>query len=64
LIKEQLHERLKADVNKLRQNGEEVYLAVRGDKNAPWSKIIEVLDIARELNIKNLSAFTKESGKP
>jgi hypothetical protein len=47
----------------LRQSGEEVSLAVRADKNAPWFKIIFVLDLARELNIKNLSAFAKEAGK-
>jgi biopolymer transport protein ExbD len=63
LTTEQLSERLKSDVAKLRQNGEEVRLAVRADKNSPWSKIVFVLDLARELNIKNLSAFTKEAGK-
>jgi biopolymer transport protein ExbD len=60
---EQLRDKLVADVDKTRKAGEEVRLAVRADKNAPWSKIIFVLDLARELNIKNLSAFTKEAGK-
>jgi biopolymer transport protein ExbD len=63
LTTEQLHARLTAEVQKLRQSGEEVSLAVRADKNAPWFKIIFVLDLARELNIKNLSAFAKEAGK-
>jgi biopolymer transport protein ExbD len=64
LTTDQLRERLVAEVGRLRQAGEEVRLALRADKNAPWSKIVYVLDLARELDIKNLSAFTKEAGKP
>jgi biopolymer transport protein ExbD len=56
---DQLRSRLVADVNNLRQNHQEVRLAVRADKNAPWGKVVFVMDLARELNIKGLSAQTK-----
>jgi biopolymer transport protein ExbD len=56
---DQLRSRLVADVNNLRQNHQEVRLAVRADKNAPWGKVVFVMDLARELNIKGLSALTK-----
>jgi biopolymer transport protein ExbD len=51
-------------VERLRQTNEEVRLAVRADKSAPWFRIVFVIDLARGLNIKNLSALTKETGKP
>jgi biopolymer transport protein ExbD len=38
-------------------------LAVRADKNAPWGKIVSVMDAASAAHIKVLSAFTKEAGK-
>ena len=56
---DQLRSRLVADVNNLRQNNKEVRLAVRADKQAPWGKVVFVMDLARELNIKGLSALTK-----
>jgi biopolymer transport protein ExbD len=42
----------------------EVKLAVRADKNAPWGRIVQVMDIAKQANIKIMSAYTKEAGKP
>ena len=39
-------------------------LAVNADKNAPWYRIVNVMDIAKEANIKALSAFTKDAHKP
>ena len=39
-------------------------LAIRADKGAPWGKVVQVMDIAKESNIKIMSAFTKEAGKP
>jgi len=39
-------------------------LAVRADKNAPWQSIVKVMDAAKVANIKAISAFTKEPGKP
>ena len=56
---DQLRGRLTAEVNHLRQNNQEVRLAVRADKQAPWFRVVFVLDLARELNIKGLSALTQ-----
>ena len=39
-------------------------LAIRADKSAPWESIIKVMDLAKEMKIKTLSAFTKDSTKP
>ena len=41
----------------------EVKLAIRADKAAPWGRIVQVMDVAKEANLKVLSAYTKESGK-
>ncbi|MGA2247848.1 MAG: biopolymer transporter ExbD [Verrucomicrobiota bacterium] len=41
-----------------------VKLAVRADKDAPWGRLVAVMDAAKTANIKDISAFTKESGKP
>jgi len=58
---EQLRGRLTADVNQKRQQHEDVRLAVRADKNAPWGKMVFVMDLARALDIKGMSALTKET---
>ena len=60
---DQLRGRLTAEAARLRQANEEVRLAVRADKNAPWFRIVFVMDLARELNVKALSAFTKDAAK-
>jgi biopolymer transport protein ExbD len=57
---EQLHGRLRAEAGK----NPELKLAVNADKNAPWYRMVNVMDIAKELKIKSVSAFTKETGKP
>ena len=57
---DQLNERLRAEARKNPQ----LKLAVRADKNAPWGKIVAVMDAASAAHIKILSAFTKEAGKP
>ena len=41
-----------------------VKLAIEADKNAPWESIVNVMDFAKEAKIKNLSAITKNAGKP
>jgi biopolymer transport protein ExbD len=46
------------------QKNPQIKLAVRADKNAPWGKIVSVMDAASAAHIKILSAFTKEAGKP
>ena len=38
-------------------------LAIRADKAAPWKSIVDVMDLAKEAKIKNLSAFTKDAAK-
>lgn len=39
-------------------------LAIRADKNAPWGKIVSVMDLAKEAKVKSLSAFTRDAAKP
>ena len=41
----------------------DVKLAIRADKKAPWASIVTVMDLAKEANIKALSAFTKDATK-
>ena len=64
VTQEQLRSRLLIAVEKARAAGQDPKLAVRADKNAPWGKVVTVMDLAKEANIKILSAFTKETGKP
>ena len=39
-------------------------LAINADKNAPFGKIIQVMDAAKEAKIKMVNAFAKEAAKP
>jgi len=36
---------------------------VRADKDAHWQTMVEVMDAAKAANIRDISAYTKESGK-
>jgi biopolymer transport protein ExbD len=54
--------RLLLAVEKMRAaNRGEVRLAIRADKAAPWGQVVQVMDIAKEANIKILSAYTREA---
>ena len=57
---DQLLAQLKANATK----NPNLKLAVRADKNAPWGKLVAVMDAAKAANIKLMSAYTKEAGKP
>jgi len=39
-------------------------LAVRADKDAPWGRMVQVMDAAKAAKITDISAFTKQEGKP
>jgi biopolymer transport protein ExbD len=39
-------------------------LAVRADKDAPWGRVVAVMDAAKAAHIKLMSAYTKQAGKP
>jgi biopolymer transport protein ExbD len=60
---ENLKARLETEVAKNPQ----LRLAINADKNAPWYRIVNVMDIAKELKIKSVSATTtapKPAAKP
>jgi biopolymer transport protein ExbD len=53
---------LKARLQKEVAQNPQLKLAIRADRNAPWYRIVNVMDIAKELKIKSVSASTKEPG--
>ena len=57
-------EALQSELIALAAKNPKVKLAVRADKAAPWGKMVAVMDAAKAANIKDISAFTKEPGKP
>jgi biopolymer transport protein ExbD len=57
---DRLKERLQVEL----QTNPAVKLAIGGDKAAPWGQVIKVMDVARELGIRESKAYTKEPGKP
>ncbi len=60
----ELRRQLQAEVSRAQAGGHELKLAVRADKKSPWESIVGVMDLAKAANIKLLSAYTKEAGKP
>ncbi len=56
-------EQLKQALNKSIESGSAQSLAIRADAQAPFEQIIKVLDIAKEVNITNVSAFVKKPGQ-
>jgi biopolymer transport protein ExbD len=41
-----------------------VKLAVRADKDAPWGRIVAVMDAAKAAKISDISAYTKQTERP
>ena len=56
---DQLNDHLRAEAEK----NPNLKLAVRADKNAPWGKIVSVMDAASAAHIKILNAFIKPTGQ-
>jgi len=54
ILLENLKPRLQAEVTK----NPDLKLDINADKNAPWYRIVNVMDIAKELKIKSVSATT------
>lgn len=57
-------EQLQSQLAAIAAKNPKVKLAVRADQNAPWSRVVEVMDAAKAAKISDISAFTKETGKP
>lgn len=57
-------EKLKAELQDRARKNPQLNLAVRADTEAPFGKIVNVMDAAKAANIKSaVSAFTKAPGK-
>jgi biopolymer transport protein ExbD len=59
IMPDQLRGRLQSEAARNPQ----LKLAVRADKSAPWGRVVNVIDAAKDAKIKLVSAFTKEPGK-
>ena len=57
-------EQLQAQLLALAAQNPKVKLAVRADQNAPWGRLVAVMDAAKAAKIADISAYTKEAGKP
>ncbi len=57
-------ERFQQELNAAATRKPGLKLAISADKTAPFGQIVKVMDAAKAANIKTVSAFTKETGKP
>lgn len=57
-------EALQEQFHALAAKNPQVKLAVRADENAPWGRLVAVMDAAKAAAITNLSAYTRNAGKP
>jgi biopolymer transport protein ExbD len=57
-------DQLQAQLATLAAKNPKLKLAVRADKDAPWGRIVEVMDAAKAAKITDISAFTRETGRP
>jgi len=55
-------ERLKEELLSEAGKTQELKLAIRADKAAPFGQIVKVMDAAKAAKIKTVNAFTKEAG--
>ncbi len=57
-------EGLQSQLTALAAKNPKLKLAVRADKDAPWGRIVEVMDAAKAAKVTDISAFTKQPGRP
>ena len=57
-------DQLQQQLNALAAHNPKLKLAVRADRGAHWDRIVAVMDAAKAANVKDISAYTKEAGKP
>jgi biopolymer transport protein ExbD len=56
-------DRLREELRRLSAGRTNFTLALSADESAKFGRIVQIMDIAKELNIRAVSAFTKEAGK-
>ena len=56
-------DQLKAELAVEVSKAPDLKLAISGDEGAPWGRIIKVMDAAKAVGIKLVTAFTKEPAK-
>jgi biopolymer transport protein ExbD len=56
-------DRLRQELRQLSAGKTNFTLVLSADEKAPFGQIVRVMDIAKELGIRAVSAYTKESGK-
>ena len=57
-------EELKKELTDAADKNPQLKVSLSADKSAPFGVIVKVMDIAKEANIKSVSAFTKPSATP
>jgi biopolymer transport protein ExbD len=57
-------EQLQAQLRALAAQNPKLKLAVNADTNAPWGRLVAVMEAAKDASITNISALTKDAGKP
>lgn len=55
-------EKLKDELVSQRNSNTNLIMAISADEKAPWGSVVKVWDIAKELKLRSVSAFTKSSG--
>ena len=57
---DRLKERLQTEI----KTNSALKLAIGGDKDAPWGQVIKVMDVAKEVGIRESRAYTAEQKRP
>jgi biopolymer transport protein ExbD len=57
-------EQLQGQLRSLAAQNPKLKLAVRADTDAPWGRMVAVMDAAKVAGLKDISAYTKQTGKP
>jgi biopolymer transport protein ExbD len=57
-------DQLQSQLTALAAQNPKLKLAVRADKDAPWGRMVAVMDAAKAAKITDISAYTRETSKP
>lgn len=56
-------DKLESELTSAASSHPNLMLSVAADEGAPWGKVVKVIDLAKQINVSAVNAFTRQDGR-